>query len=243
MHNFWPTEFFKCKTYQADTNERRWKRLCYWTGQHCREIYHFYLPLMQQGVPEEITHMEQSYRTRDQRDTEHIFSACSICSTTSVFSLSQPIAFVFSNIQQRKSTICSASSIRGSDPCCSLWYDTDTINKNCTENRCNSDTAPRKGKKNPGPLLALKPFQVDESSPQSYKEKATGTILQYTVHFNNPQTYKSLSSESQQLPSASSFPSISLLLSPDPITHKWSSNIYLYFQKVWTHRSPSVNNL
>lgn len=176
--------------------------------------------------------MEQSYRTRDQRDTEHIFSACSICSTTSVFSLSQPIAFVFSNIQQRKSTICSASSIRGSDLCCSLWYDTDTINKNCTENRCNSDTAPRKGKKNPGPLLALKPFQVDESSPQSYKEKATGTILQYTVHFNNPQTYKSLSSESQQLPSASSFPSISLLLSPDPITHKWSSNIYLYFQKV-----------
>lgn len=77
MHNFWPTEFFKCKTNQADTNERRWKRLCYWTGQHWREICHFYLPLMQQGVPEEITHMEQSYRTRNQRDTEHLFNACS----------------------------------------------------------------------------------------------------------------------------------------------------------------------
>lgn len=180
MHNFWPTEFFKCKTYQADTNERRWKRLCYWTGQHCREIYHFYLPLMQQGVPEEITHMEQSYRTRDQRDTEHIFSACSICSTTSVFSLSQPIAFVFSNIQQRKSTICSASSIWGSDPCCSLWYDTDTINKNCTENRCNSDTAPTKGKKNPGPLLALK--ALSSRWEQSTVIQRKGNRHNFTIH-------------------------------------------------------------
>lgn len=115
------------------------------------------------------------------------------------------------------------------------WYCGDAVKKNCMEKRCPSNTAPPWAKKivtTTAPTNSAPPT-LGESGLESNKEKATGTLLQDTVstlipyrHTNHCQVR---ASSSQVLPY--SLPLV-CCSSPDPISHKRRTNIYLYFPKV-----------
>lgn len=99
---------------EVDMKERGWKRLRYWTEEHCREMgSHFYLQSMQHKASEETTHNETKLLDQEsKRSRAHIpFVSPSAALLRSLLLHSQHPVSQATFSREVSLRICSVSSI------------------------------------------------------------------------------------------------------------------------------------